>query len=112
MLMVTEDVSETQNRVTAMFERSETDYGAMQRMNAVDPGTSAATVSRLAASLVKELGLQQAITACRESHWDGVLNAIRDGSNDPDGGQLHEAVSANNAVRSAGGMTAKGWRTI
>ncbi len=31
----------------------------------------------LAASLIRQLGFDEAIRVCRSNHWDGVLRAIR-----------------------------------
>jgi len=33
-------------------------------------------VERMAAKLIKSLGVEGALSCCRENHWDGVLKAI------------------------------------
>ncbi len=40
----------------------------------------------LAASLIRQLGFDEAIRVCRSTHWDGVLRAIR-----PRGAPTHPA---------------------
>ncbi len=40
----------------------------------------------LAASLIRQLGFDEAIRVCRSNHWDGVLRAIR-----PRGAPTHPA---------------------
>ncbi|MDH3335684.1 MAG: hypothetical protein OEL50_03475 [Rhodospirillaceae bacterium] len=33
-------------------------------------------VDRMAAKLIKSLGVEGALSCCRENHWDGVLKAV------------------------------------
>ena len=42
----------------------------------VREGKEPSEVDRLANKLIKSLGIEGALSCCRENHWDGVLKVI------------------------------------